>query len=159
MSWPRCLVLAIVALALAVPTRAGDGSKPIRILFIGNSYTYVNDLPKMLAALAKAGNQRPVVHDRETPGGCTLEKHWKDGKAVKKITSAQWDYVVLQEQSQRPLTDRARMFEYAVKLDGEIKKQRARTLLYQTWARQNAPQKQTELSKAYLDLGNELKAR
>jgi hypothetical protein len=155
----RCLSLAALVVALATPARAGDTPKSIRVLFIGNSYTYVNDLPNMLAALARAGNQRPVVYDRETPGGCTLEKHWKDGKAVKKITAAKWDYVVLQEQSLRPLTDRPRMFEYAAKLDGAIQKQQARTLLYQTWARQDAPQRQDDLSKAYLDLGQELKAR
>jgi hypothetical protein len=154
-----CLTLAALALLTAPPLRSGDAPKPVRVLFIGNSYTYVNDLPRMLAALARAGNQRPVVHERETPGGCTLEKHWKDGKAAQKIAAGKWDYVVLQEQSSRPIVDRARMFEYAAKLDGAIKKRQARTLLFQTWARQNAPQQQAALSKAYRDLGKELKAR
>jgi len=155
----RCFILAALAHLVAAPLQAGDTPKPVRVLFIGNSYTYVNDLPKMLAALARAGNQRPVVYERETPGGYTLEKHWKDGKAVKKIAAAKWDYVVLQEQSLRPLRDRPRMFEYAAKLDSAIKKQQARTLLFQTWARQDAPQQQADLSKAYLDLGQELKGR
>jgi hypothetical protein len=155
----RCFFSAALALLIAAPLPAGGTPKPVRVLFIGNSYTYVNDLPKMLAALARAGNQRPVVYERETPGGYTLEKHWKDGKAVKKIAAAKWDYVVLQEQSLRPLVERQRMFEYAAKLGGAINKQQARTLLFQTWARQDAPQKQADLSKAYLDLGKELKGR
>jgi hypothetical protein len=149
---------AVLVLLAAAPALARDEPKPVRVLFIGNSYTYVNDLPKMLADLAKAGNQRPLVHERETPGGCSLEKHWKDGKAVAKITGGNWDYVVLQEQSLRPLTDRKLMFESAVKLDEEIRKKNAKTLLYQTWARQDSPELQTDLSKAYLDLGKELKA-
>src|SRR5947207_963512 len=155
----RRSALAVFALALAVmPVRAADEPKPVRVLFIGNSYTYVNDLPKMIAELARAGKQRPLEHDRETPGGCSLEKHWKDGKAVKKIEAGKWDFVVLQEHSLRPLDNRPLMFEYAVKLDSEVKKQNAKTLLYQTWARQNTPGRQAELSKAYLDLGKELKA-
>src|SRR5262245_48624949 len=153
------LLLTAVVLLSATPTPAQDEQKPLRVLFIGNSYTYVNDLPKMVAALASAGKQRPIQHDRETPGGCTLEKHWKDGKALKKIQAGPWDYIVMQEHSLRPLTDRPRMFEYAAKLNAEIGKQKAHTLLYQTWARQNTPEKQPELSKAYLDLGKELRAR
>src|SRR5262249_32817696 len=105
-----CLALAALVLLTAPPLRSGDAPKPVRVLFIGNSYTFVNDLPRMLAALARAGGQRPVVHDRETPGGCTLEKHWRDGKAAQKIAAGKWDYVVLQEQSSRPLVDRPRMF-------------------------------------------------
>ena len=155
----RRLFLTLALLLFARPSQADDDAKPIRVLFIGNSYTFVNDLPAMIAELAKAGHQRPFEHSQETPGGCSFEKHWQDGKAVAKIAGGGWDMVVLQEQSQRPLTDRARMFEFARKLDGEIQKQKAKTLLYQTWARQDAPEKQAELSKAYLDLGKELQAR
>jgi hypothetical protein len=151
-------VATLVLCGAALPAAARDEPKPIRILFIGNSYTYVNDLPKMIAELANAGKQRPLEHDRETPGGCSLEKHWKDEKALKKIQAGPWDYVVLQEHSMRPLTDRQLMFEYGGKLDAEIRKRNAKTLLYQTWARQDTPEKQPELSKAYLDLGKELKA-
>src|SRR5436190_1748641 len=87
----------------APPGAGAQGDpQPIRVLFIGNSYTYVNDLPRMVAALAQAGKQRPLVHERETPGGYSFEKHWMDGRAVAKITGAKWDHVVLQEQSLRP---------------------------------------------------------
>jgi hypothetical protein len=160
MRLPRRLFLAAVAfVTVAALTPAREQPQSIRALFIGNSFTYVNDLPKMIADLARAGKQRPFEHDRETPGGTTLEQHWKNGKAVPKIAAGKWDYVVLQEQSQRPLVGRPLMFEYAGKLDAEIKKQSATTLLYQTWSRQDAPEKQADLSQAYLDLGKELKAR
>jgi uncharacterized protein DUF4886 len=138
----------------------GEKSKDeIHILFIGNSFTYYHDLPKMIAELAKAGKQRPMRHERETPGGCTLEKHWKDGKALAKIQARKWDFVVLQDQSQTPLLKRDSMFEYGKKFDAEIKKQGAKTILYQTWALQNKPDDQAAISKAYLDLSNELKSQ
>jgi hypothetical protein len=156
----RRLALATLLLFVVAGTAAAQADpQPVRVLFVGNSYTYVNDLPKMVAALAKAGNQRPLEYDRETPGGCTLEKHWNDGKAVKKITARNWDFVVLQEHSLRPLTNRKLMFEYAGKLDAEVKKQKAQTLLYMTWIRQSTPEIQPSLSQAYTDLGKELAAR
>jgi hypothetical protein len=100
------LALILVGLLVASARPAQPQTKPtdgVQVLFIGNSLTYVNDLPKMTVELAKAGGQRPLLYERETPGGCTLEKHWKDGKALAKIQSRKWDYVVLQEYSTGPL--------------------------------------------------------
>ncbi len=135
------------------------GKGEIHVLFIGNSLTYGNDLPKMVAELAKAGKQAIIRHERETPGGCTFEKHWKDGKAVAKIRSRKWDYVVLQDNSQSPLTKREAMFEFGKKFDAEIQKQGAQTILYMTWALQHKPQDQVVISKAYLDLAGALKCK
>ena len=151
--------LALVGLS-APAVHSQDGPKDeINVLFIGNSLTYFNDLPKMVAALAKADKQRPLYHERETPGGCTFEKHWKDGKALAKIQSRKWDYVILQDNSQGPLTKRDSMFDHGKKLDAEIKKQGAKTILYMTWALQNKPEDQAAISKAYLDLSAELKSQ
>ncbi len=131
----------------------------IQVLFIGNSLTYVNDLPRMVAELARAGKQRPVRYERETPGGCTLEKHWKDGKALAKIQSRKWDFVVLQDHSQAGLKRHDAMLDYGRNFDAEISKAGAKTLLYLTWANQNKPDDQTVIDKAYLDLSKELHAK
>lgn len=151
-------LIALVPLAwlLGVLPSPGQAEEPVRILWIGNSYTYVNDLPKMVAELAKAGGQSPVVHERETPGGCSLQKHWKDGKALAKIQARKWDYVVLQDHSLGPIQNPAELADFAKKFDAEVKKQGGKTLLYLTWARANAPENQEKLSKAYLDLGREM---
>ena len=117
-------------------------SEPLKVLFIGNSYTSVNDLPAMVAALADAAGGRKIEVDRHLVGGCTLEKHVKDQKAIDKIRSAKWDVVVLQEQSLRPVIDRKSMHEYARLLDAEIKQQGAKTVFYLTWARQHIPDMQ-----------------
>lgn len=162
-TFPRLGFLAVFCLlgVFLIAARPQEGQKPdeIHVLFIGNSLTYVNDLPKMVAELAKAGKQRPVRYERETPGGCTLEKHWKDGKALAKIQSRKWDFVVLQDHSQAALQKRAAMFEYGKKFDAEIKKNGAKTILYTTWALQNKPDDQPAISKAYLGLSKELKVQ
>lgn len=150
-------VIAVLMLLMAMPAFGGEGAAPVRVLFIGNSLTFYHDMPKMVAELARAAGERLLMHERETPGGCTLEKHWRDGKAMAKIRSREWDYVVLQDHSQGPLNARDSMFEHGRKLDAEIKKQRAKTVLYSTWALRNKPENQAAISKAYEDLGAELK--
>jgi len=115
---------------------------PLKVLFVGNSYTSVNDLPSMVAGLAEAAGGRKIDVDRHLVGGCTLEKHVKDQKAIDKIRAEKWDVVVLQEQSLHPVIDRQSMHEYARLLDAEVKKQGAKTIFYLTWARQHIPDMQ-----------------
>jgi hypothetical protein len=142
--------------ALAAPAER----KEVRILFIGNSLTYVNDLPTELQAMAKAGypDLRAVRCEQVTVGGATLRKLWEDGKALEKIKAGGWDYVVLQEQSQTPIVNRGQMFEYAKKFDEEIKRAGAKTVLYMTWPNRKKPDDLAALAGAYQDLGKELGA-
>lgn len=132
-------LLWLVPLAVSGPNAP---STPLKVLFIGNSYTSVNDLPAMVAAMAEAAGGRKIEVDRHLVGGCTLEKHVKDQKAIDKIRVKKWDVVVLQEQSLRPVVDRRAMHEYARVLDAEIKQQGAKTVFYLTWARQHIPEMQ-----------------
>jgi hypothetical protein len=163
LTFSRCGFLAVFCLLGPFVTVANpqdrQSTPEIHVLFIGNSFTNVNDLPKMVAELAKAGKQRSLRYDQEAPGGYTLEQHWKDGKALAKIRSRQWDFVVLQDQSQAALLQRESMFEYGKKLHAEITKNGAKTILYMTWAYQNRPDDQPTITKAYRDLGDELTAQ
>jgi hypothetical protein len=153
-----CALFVLLAPFL-VHSRTTEPKPEIRVLFIGNSFTYYNDLPKMVAELAEAVGQQPLHYESETPGGYTLERHWQDRKAVPRIQSGHWDFVVLQDQSEMPLLRRDAMVEYGKKFDAEIKKQQAKTILYETWALQNKPDQQTAISKAYEGLSRELNAR
>jgi hypothetical protein len=93
----------LLPLLLGSVAATGEALPPriLRVLFIGNSYTHVNDLPGMIAQLLPARGVK-LEHESVTPGGATLEKQWADGKALAAIRKQQWDYVVLQEQSMRP---------------------------------------------------------
>jgi hypothetical protein len=154
----RVLLGAMLVLFLVGAPAATQNQSPLRILFIGNSYTQANDLPKMIAELAKAGGQRPLSHARETPGGWTFKKHFEGGKAVPKMASEKWDIVVLQDNSYGPIKLKEEMYEYGPKLDAEIKKHKARTIFYMTWARQNISTMQAPLAKAYQELAHKLNA-
>ena len=113
-----------------------------RALFLGNSYTYVNNLPQMVADVASSTGDS-LIFDSNTPGGYTLEGHSTNATSLAKIAMGNWDYVVLQEQSQRPsfpinqvITD---VFPYARFLDSVINAQNicAETAFYMTWGRKN----------------------
>ncbi|NDI98560.1 T9SS type A sorting domain-containing protein [Flavobacterium sp. LaA7.5] len=72
-----------------------------KVLFIGNSYLYTNDLPLMIENVAaSAGDQ--LIQDSNTIGGYTLSEHATNTVTQTKITAQDWDYIVLQEQSQLP---------------------------------------------------------
>jgi hypothetical protein len=134
-----------------------NAEEPLKILFIGNSYTYTNEMPQMLQGLA-ASRQRKIDVAMQAPGGYTLEKHWQDGKAAELIGSRKWDFVVLQEHSQGPVENAKNMKEYAGKFHELIKKQGAKTVLFVTWARQDKPATQRLITKTYEELAKELGA-
>ena len=69
------------------------------ILFLGNSYTYFNDLPGMVKSLASAAGFSASVTSI-APGGQNLGGHVSSSLGT--ITSGNWDVVVIQDQSQRP---------------------------------------------------------
>lgn len=69
------------------------------VLFIGNSYTYVNDLPNTLRQLALTLGDTVTVAS-SAPGGYTLFQHSTYAPTLDAIASQDWDYVVMQEQSQ-----------------------------------------------------------
>ena len=76
----------------------------INVLYLGNSYTYVNDLPKIIEDIA-TNSDKKINHESVTPGGCTLFQHVESQTSLTKIRQGNWDYVILQEQSQLPVID------------------------------------------------------
>ncbi len=113
-----------------------------KVLFVGNSYTYVNDLPGLFRQLSTAAGKN-VLTDFSAPGGYTLEQHFYLRATIDKINSADWDYVILQEQSQFPVIDYYRQnstYPFAEKLDSVIRANNSSTMLYMTWGRKNGGQ-------------------
>jgi hypothetical protein len=116
---------------------------PLRVLFIGNSHTYVNDLPQLVMQLAVSGNQRCALQvSMIVAGGATLAEHLAGAQVRPRLSEARWDYVVLQEQQQRPSWTfdpkrlDAEFFAPARTLDVLIRAASAKTILFMTPARQ-----------------------
>ena len=85
-----CIVLLMVALHVQAQTS---------VLFIGNSFTTVNDLPNTLRQLALSLGEEVTVAT-SAPGGYTLFQHASYAPTLNAIDAQPWDYVVMQEQSQ-----------------------------------------------------------
>ena len=134
-----------------------QGGAPVRVLFIGNSFTARNDLPGLIAQLTAARGKR-LQHRLISAGGASLRTHWNGGEAPKAIQECQYDRVVLQEQSTLPVKNATRMHENVRLFDEAIKAAGATTTLYMTWARRNAPESQQAISDAYASIGQELGA-
>jgi len=136
----RNLTRIVCLLALATLIQA---AQPVRILFIGNSFTFVNNLPEILTKLAAAGGVE-VQTQLVGVGGSTLNGHIGRGDAQKAIHSGHWDYVILQDESSmgsilivngvRHPADPSDMWHGARELNKEIKSVGAKTAFFHTWA-------------------------
>jgi hypothetical protein len=106
------------------------------VLFVGNSLTYMNDLPAVFKKFAAAS---PLHMDIEvtslTPGGAFLYDQWKHGQAVALLREKHPNFLVLQGQSTEPLSAPQSFAQSAARLKAEADRVGARTILFATWAR------------------------
>lgn len=113
-----------------------------KVFFIGNSYTYFNNMPILLDDMCKSVGDT-FIYNQHTPGGVSLQGHASNASVVSKIKSNAWDYVVLQDQSQKPSLQQAYVeayvFPFAKKLDSMIDASSncATTTFFMTWGRKN----------------------
>jgi hypothetical protein len=151
---------SLAAPGLAKPTMPAmvPAEPPVRVLFIGNSYTFYNGgVDAVLQALTRAKG-RNLECTASTSGGKTLEWHWEEGDARAAIARGGWDYVVLQEYSTRPIGDVPAMHKYARLFDGEIKNAGAKTVFFMTWARFHQPENQRAITREYDAIAKDLNA-
>ena len=110
-----------------------QGQKP-NVLFIGNSYTYTNDLPGMTAQFAKAGGVT-MQQTSVTQGSATLAVVIAQTAALATIAQGGWTHVVLQGQSVEPATDLPGFLASAKTLADAVHKAGGAVAFYQTWPR------------------------
>lgn len=166
------LLVAFILLVVAYYLNATCLSLPgmgscQRILFIGNSYTYVNDLPHVFTNLARSGGHR-VQTGMAAQGSWTLADHVASSRTLDLLRSSKWDFVVLQEQSELPALEQSRttsMYPAARQLVGQIEGFGARPMFFMTWAyRDGLPDTmlmdyqnmQFSIDRAYLGIAGEL---
>lgn len=134
------LVLGI-ALLLCLSVQLHGQTK--KVLFLGNSYTYYNGgLELAFKSVANSMGDEVEVTSY-SPGGYTLEGHSTNSTSLTHIASQEWDYVVLQEQSQKPSFSpsqvEAETYPYAKVLCDSIANNSSCTtpIFFMTWGREN----------------------
>ena len=111
------------------------------VLFLGNSYTFVNDSPQLTADIANSMGDT-LIYDFNTPGGFTIQDHSANATSLNKIMLGHWDFVVLQGSNLLSLQlDRVEVevFPYAHYLDSVINDYNpcGETMFYMTWGLKN----------------------
>ena len=111
----------------------------LRVLFLGNSYCSVNNLPQLVQNLSASAGKTLII-DSNMPGGFTLTGHSSDPSSISKISQGNWDYVILQEQSQIPTIDQYRyndMYPAMADLKTMVEQYSpcAKIITYMTWGR------------------------
>ena len=129
----------------------------MRILMLGNSFTFTNDMPQMLAHLTGA----EVVH--HTRGGARLSEQLNPatrlgGRTQAALAEERWDYVVLQEMSHGPITAPKRFFSSVERLCGQIRVNGATPVLFATWAYQKGGAKLAAKRWGYDEMAHDLSA-
>jgi hypothetical protein len=135
------------SLALAVLLAIAQPAAPTRILFIGNSLTYANDLPATVCALARAASRNAVCESVAKPD-YSLEDHWNERDARRAIARG-WDVVVLQQGPSALPESRRLLVEYTKRFDAEIRQAGARTALYMVWPSQTRRGDFEAVSRSY----------
>lgn len=164
-------VLALMLLVAGTPrveTRHGKktvtnapaaGADTLNVLFIGNSLTYFNEMPWILEQVAASRGAKPPLRAVFSGGsGMSMKQHWERGRALRTLREGRWDYVVLQPQSAEIVRDAPGAADYVRRFDAEIRKAKARTVIFSTWATLTSGFKQSDLDKRYATLARELGA-
>lgn len=145
---------------LAAIVQVAVPSSPIRVYFVGNSFTFRNDLPALVAELGRSLDPRVTVEVGMTAqDGMTLERHWQEGDIVRRLRDDDWDVLVLQEQGSRPLTDPDLMEEYVRRFAVAARDAGVEVVLFQTWAAAGEPETEMPRAATYRRLANAVGAK
>ena len=123
----------------------------MRILMLGNSFTFKNDMPRMLSELTGA---EVVQHTR---GGACLSEHLSESTQLGALTqpalkNGRWDFVILQEMSRGPITAPDEFFRSVSQVCEQSRQSGALPILYATWAYQKDSAKLTSLGIGYEEM-------
>lgn len=143
--------LVVLLISLSFQVQAQD---TLKVLFVGNSYTYFWNMAQHVEAMASSQGEL-VVARKSTAGGASLKQHWDGEKGLKSrelITEGDWDIVVLQNHSLSAINDYDEFMEYGAKFIRLVRESGAKPILFTTWARLHNPLMQKNITMAYQDL-------
>lgn len=129
----------------------------LKVLFVGNSYTYGENLPHLVSYLSE-GTPTKLITRKSTVGGGNLSEHWHGLRGLKTreiIKEGDFDIVVLQNHSMSAFERPDSLMKYVGLLSELIREHDAEPYLYVTWARERVPQWQREINAVYLKASEE----
>jgi hypothetical protein len=129
LTFMRSLLSIICFLVLTSFCLAQD---EVKLLFLGNSLTYTNDLPGLcISELGKKG----LIAKAQTIAypNYGLEDHWNDEKAEEMIVQGIFDYVIIQQGPSSQEYGRTSLLDYGGKLKQACDKGGAKLVFFMVW--------------------------
>jgi hypothetical protein len=124
-------LLLLFLCSFTVPRNDGAG-KSLRILFVGNSLTYVNDLPSMIKEMGKQDNITITYTSFIFPD-YSLEDHWNEGKVKAEIEKGGYDFVIAQQGPSALAESQVLLLDYAKRFAELCNKNKSKLALYMVW--------------------------
>lgn len=129
----RLFTLPLLLLLCFTGTNAfADKGDTLRLLFIGNSLTYTNDLPALVKEIGEK-DKKVMTCDMIALPDYSLEDHWNEGKAATAIEDGKYDYVILQQGPSALPESQVLLLTYAQKFAAECKKSGSVMALFMVW--------------------------
>ena len=120
---------------------------PVKVLFVGNSHTFFNDMPYMLRLLgAERGIDIDVVQN--TSGGKGLDWQANQLDVRFNVLYGGYDFIVLQHIA-HPFPGQDNLIESAAKLMPYVQHSDSKPLLYLPWSEKNNPDGQAVIVQAH----------
>lgn len=127
------LLLTVVACGSSSPAAPSIPVGATRVLFIGNSLTYVNGLPGMFVALAKLGGDQNVYAETVAFPDYALEDHWAQGTARRTLAEHPWEFVVMQQGSSALPESQVNLRTWSLQFAPLIRAAGATPVMYMVW--------------------------
>ncbi len=144
-------ILVGIFTLLSLNSPAQEVKDTLRVLFVGNSYTYYENLPQVVSVLSeKTGTV--LLTRKVTIGGAKLSQHWRGARGLtsrEEISNGNYNIVVLQEWSLGAVNEKDSAEYYLGLFSGLIRDKGAKPFYYLTWAREKSPEQQETISKVY----------
>lgn len=150
-------VLFLLLGSLFATCLAQETKDTLNVLFVGNSYTYFNNLPQLVSIISDSSKTK-LVTKKSTIGGARLSEHWlgqRNLKTKEMIKYGEFDIVVLQEFSMGAIEEAENTQKYLKLFSDFIKENNAKPYYYLTWAREKAPQYQDQINKVFKEAATE----
>jgi hypothetical protein len=147
-------IVLFLLLGFAQQIQAAEKKDTVRVLFVGNSYVYYNNLAQMIGLITDSMDTK-IICKKSTIGAATLEQHWNGSRGLKSkqiIASNKFNIVVIQDNSMWPLEHKDSLLFFGHLFCDYIKANGAKPYLYNTWAREKTPETQTKINEVYSEL-------
>ncbi len=153
------IILLISIILLTIPGSFAQKDS-LKILFVGNSYTFFENLPQIVSGISDQTKTK-LITKKSTAGGARLSEHWNGKKGLRTkevIKNGNYDIVILQEHSLGTIDEPDSIRKYGKLFCDLIRENKATPYFYLTWAREKTPQTQETINQVYTDVAAQNKA-